>query len=254
MSERKQSGGSTPKGPSDLAAGSNETVLDAKLPSLPAEALETVLNAPLPKLGAVRGGTGKMAALAPGALPKNAAPAASDTVLIDRPKVNLAVEDPPTDPRSLASDDAPTEAKRPLAGLVDDPGLEDPDKPPPEGTVLTEKAKAARGVQVIAAAFLLLVALGLGAKLVVANTRTPSRRTLLLLYPFGFSGGQLPGGRRAPGAGAVEFKLVKSFDCAGQRCLGYLAQTPDGSFQYSMTVRDDDGLWRLGGSESLGGR
>lgn len=171
----------------------------------------------------------------------------NQTVLFDSnsapSRPSLAVDDAPTDARSLAGDDRPTAAKRPLADLIDDPGSEGTVEVKAESTVLGDKARGQRAAQLVAGAFMVLLALGLGAKFLLARTRTPSTRELTLLYPFGLAGGTLPNGRHAPGVADVEFSLLHADDCGGYRCVTYLAKNADGSFQYQMTLRDDDGLW-----------
>lgn len=236
--------------PADLADEMGQTILDAPLDP----ALQAAAAAPAKEPAPRRGRTGQMRALAaekaPAKQPEPSSESANDTVLLDaRPRPGLAAEDSPTAGRSLVADDRPTAAKRPLADLVDDRGEESTGNVvPAESTVLGGKALGQRGLTFIAAGFMLLIGVGLGIKTLLSATRTPSRRDLVMLYPFGFSGGSTPAGRRAPGAAQVVFKLTGTADCGGDRCLTYLAVTRDGSFEYKMTVRDDDGLWKIASS------
>jgi len=138
--------------------------------------------------------------------------------------------------------------KRPLQDLVDDAELADKGArkaPPPEHTILGDKARTQNGMQMVAAAALLLIAVIGVAKFGFSRTATPSAAELQLLYPFGLDGKVLPNGHRAPGVDGVTFTFAHADDCNGERCVTYALSSGDLGFHYEMVVQKDGDLWKL---------
>lgn len=170
------------------------------------------------------------------------------------PQLDDPVEPPPAQParRSNSLSSMPARRRRPTHDGIAASGAADKPAPFELSRVFRLEAvahagKSRMGFQVAIGVLMLFFGGGILAA-VAFHTDKPPLETLQVNYPYGFSGGMMPNGRRAPPVSQVIFDFDGVATCGDGECVKYKAHTADNHFQMTMELRHDGSDWnRVGG-------